>query len=67
MGHAPATHDPGHGHTVPDPNIPVPFGVLAEFATGDAMSHAVEKAVAAGYTVLDAYSPYPVGRGRRTR
>jgi hypothetical protein len=60
-GHAPGTHaDPGHGHAAPDPNIPVPFGVLAEFATCDEMSHAVEKSVAAGYTVLDAYSPYPV-------
>jgi hypothetical protein len=40
---------------------PVTFGVLAEFATGDAMAHALEKAVAAGYTHLDGYSPYPVG------
>lgn len=58
-GHAPGHTD--HGLNVPDPTIPVTFGVLAEFATGDEMSHAIEKAVAAGYTHLDGYSPYPVG------
>jgi hypothetical protein len=58
-GHAPA-HAPGHaGHE--DPTVPVPHGLLAEFGTGDAMSHAIEKAVAAGYTHLDGFSPYPVG------
>ena len=41
--------------------MPVTYGVLAEFGTGDAMAHAIEKAVAAGYTHLDGYSPYPVG------
>ncbi|MFM8274679.1 MAG: DUF3341 domain-containing protein [Gemmata sp.] len=57
-GHAPAhTHDPHHA----DPDVPVAHGLLAEFATGDAMAHAIEKAVAAGYTHLDGFSPYPVG------
>ena len=61
-GQAPGTttHD-AHGHAHADPTVPVPFGVLAEYKTGDEMAHAVEKAVAAGYTHLDGYSPYPVG------
>lgn len=61
-GQAPGTttHD-AHGHGHADPTVPVPFGVLAEYKTGDEMAHAVEKAVAAGYTHLDGYSPYPVG------
>lgn len=55
-------HAPGHAdHAHADPTVPVTYGILAEFGTGDAMSHATEKAVAAGYTHLDAYSPYPVG------
>lgn len=60
-GQAPGTapHDAGHGHA--DPTAPVPFGVLAEYETGDEMARAIEKAVAAGYTHLDGYSPYPVG------
>jgi hypothetical protein len=52
---------PGHEHGHADPTVPVTFGLLAMFETGDAMSHAIEKAVAAGYTHLDGYSPYPVG------
>ena len=53
---------PGQGeHATPDLTTPVTFGLLAMFETGDAMSHAIEKAVAAGYTHLDGYSPYPVG------
>lgn len=59
-GHEPG-HEHGHGMNVPDPTIPVTHGLLAEFPTGDAMSHAIEKAVAAGYTHLDGFSPYPVG------
>src|SRR5439155_21498250 len=43
------------------PTGPVTFGLLAMFPTGDAMAHAVEEAVKAGYTQLDGYSPYPVG------
>ena len=60
---APAHHAPGQGdhHAPADPSIPVTYGLLAEFGTADAMVHATEKAVAAGYTLLDAYSPYPVG------
>jgi hypothetical protein len=57
-GHAPG-HAPDHAHA--DPTVPVTYGVLAEFETGDAMAHAIEKAVSAGYTHLDGYSPYPVG------
>jgi hypothetical protein len=53
---------PGHTDTDhADPTAPVTFGLLAEFESGDAMSHAIEKAVAAGYSHLDGYSPYPVG------
>ena len=37
------------------------YGLLAEFATADEMSAAVRKARDAGYTHMDAYSPYPVG------
>ena len=56
-GHAPAHTD--HAHA--DPTVPVPYGLLAEFETADAMAHAIEKAVANGYTHLDGFSPYPVG------
>ena len=59
---APAHHAPGQaGHATHDPDVPVPYGLLAEFETADAMVHATERATAAGYTRLDAYSPYPVG------
>lgn len=56
-------HEPGHAHDPhhADPTVPVTYGVLAEFETADAMSHATAKASAAGYTHMDAYSPYPVG------
>ncbi|WP_246523450.1 DUF3341 domain-containing protein [Gemmata palustris] len=54
-------HEPGHAHGHADPDMPVTYGLLAEFETGDAMAHATAKATAAGYTHLDAYSPYPVG------
>lgn len=57
-GHAPGhAHDPHHA----DPTVPVTFGVLAQFETADQMAHATAKATAAGYTHVDAYSPYPVG------
>jgi hypothetical protein len=42
-------------------NGPVSYGVLAEFQTADAMVAATRKARAAGYTLMDTYSPYPVG------
>ena len=57
-GHAPG-HAADHAHA--DLTAPVTYGLLAEFGTGDAMTHAIERAVAAGYTRLDGFSPYPVG------
>ena len=41
-GQAPGTttHD-AHWHAHADPTVPVPFGVLAEYKTGDEMAHAV--------------------------
>jgi len=48
--HAPAESPP-----------PAVYGLLAEFETAEAMSAATRKATEAGYTRLDAYSPYPVG------
>jgi hypothetical protein len=45
----------------PAPTGPTTYGLLAEFGTADAMVHATRKATEAGYTHLDAYSPYPVG------
>ncbi|MDY3562292.1 DUF3341 domain-containing protein [Gemmata sp. JC673] len=56
-----AAHDAGHAHHHPDPTVPVLWGVLAEFETADQMSHATAAATKAGYTHVDAYSPYPVG------
>jgi hypothetical protein len=53
-----ATHGHAHGHA--EPTGPVAYGLLAEFDTADAMSAATKKATEAGYTRLDAYSPYPV-------
>jgi hypothetical protein len=37
------------------------YGLLAEFETADALTAAAHKAKEAGYTLMDAYSPYPVG------
>jgi len=48
-----ATHD-----TDAAPKI---FGVMAEFETADQLIDATRKAAAEGYTVMDGYSPYPVG------
>ncbi|WP_338664884.1 DUF3341 domain-containing protein [Pararoseomonas sp. SCSIO 73927] len=39
---------------------PPPFGQMAEFADGDALTQAVRAARAAGWQRLEAYSPYPV-------
>jgi Alternative complex III, ActD subunit len=36
------------------------YGLLAEFATADALVAAVKGARAAGFTRIDAYSPFPV-------
>lgn len=57
-GHGPA-HAPDPHHA--DPTVPVTYGLLAEFETADAMCAAAAKATAAGYTHMDAFSPYPVG------
>lgn len=35
-------------------------GVMAEFATPEALVHAIGKAKEAGYTKMDAFTPYPV-------
>lgn len=35
-------------------------GLMAEFTTGQALVEAAEKAYAAGYRKMDAYSPYPI-------
>jgi hypothetical protein len=40
---------------------PVVYGVLAEFDNADALINAAGQAHQAGYTRMDAYSPYPVG------
>ena len=53
----PGQRPPAHA----EPAVPVVYGLLAEFETGDAMSAAARKANAAGYTRFDCYSPYPVG------
>ena len=58
MNPTPTTPAPAHG---PGNGAPVSYGVLAEFETGDAMVAATRRARAEGYTLMDAYSPYPVG------
>ena len=45
-----------HG-THPEPSL---HGVLAEFRTPDELLAAIGAAKAAGYTKLDAYTPYPI-------
>ena len=37
-----------------------PWGLLAEFATPEALVEAARRAREAGYTRIDAYTPYPV-------
>lgn len=39
---------------------PVLYGIMAEFATAEATTAAVQAAYAAGYRRMEAYSPYPV-------
>lgn len=39
---------------------PPPFGMMAEFTKGEALAIAVRAAREAGWTRLEAYSPYPV-------
>jgi hypothetical protein len=36
------------------------YGLMAEFETAEALVNATEKAYAAGYRKMDAYSPYPI-------
>jgi hypothetical protein len=36
------------------------YGVMAEFASADALLEATRKARAAGYTSVEAYSPFPI-------
>jgi hypothetical protein len=67
----PSTPPAGQGSTSPavfGPGEPAEsltagrvYGLLAEFETGDALAAATRRAVDAGYTRLDGYSPYPVG------
>lgn len=46
----------------PDTSATPPlYGVMAEFKTADELIAATRKAVDAGYTRLDGYSPYPIG------
>src|SRR5512141_1947243 len=45
-------------HETPQP--PPIHGVMAEFATPEALVAAIGAAKAAGYTKLDAFTPYPV-------
>jgi hypothetical protein len=37
-----------------------PFGLLAEFNSGDGLTDAVRRARRAGYCAIDAYSPFPI-------
>ena len=43
------------------PAAPPLYGVMAEFQTADELIDATRRAVEAGYTRLDGYSPYPLG------
>src|SRR5262249_35111871 len=43
----------------PRPN-PYPYGVIAEFASPDELIHAVKETRAAGYEIIEAYTPYPI-------
>lgn len=45
-----------HGKSVE----PLLHGVMAEFATPEALVEAIGKAKAAGYTKMDAFTPYPI-------
>ena len=45
----------------PDDAMPALHGLMAEFDTADGLIHATRAAAADGYTVMDGYSPYPVG------
>jgi hypothetical protein len=47
-------------HTT-DEEVPVPYGMLAEFPDPDTLVAATRRARAEGYARMDTYSPYPVG------
>jgi hypothetical protein len=59
---APATtpHGAAHGHG-DDPDAPKTYALLAEYGTADDLVVATRKAAAAGYTLMDTHTPYPVG------
>jgi hypothetical protein len=40
--------------------VPAIYGLLAEFATPTELVYATERAYAAGYRKMDAYSPFPI-------
>ncbi len=46
-----------HPHGIPDTDL---FGYLAEFESAQALVDAAEKVHHAGFTVMDAYSPFPI-------
>lgn len=41
-------------------DIPTTYGVMAQFGDSDGLLHAAGRARAAGYTMMDGYSPIPV-------
>ncbi|MBC8161309.1 MAG: DUF3341 domain-containing protein [Roseiflexaceae bacterium] len=46
---------------VPRAAVPAPlYGLIGEFRDADALLHAAEAAEAAGFTKLDAFSPFPI-------
>jgi hypothetical protein len=56
-----AAHAAGHGHGHDDPDAPKLYGLIASFATADALVAATRKVVAEGYSLVDTHTPYPVG------
>jgi hypothetical protein len=47
--------------SAPTTDTETPYGLLAEFETADGLIHATEAAAKEGYSVMDGYSPYPIG------
>jgi len=50
----------GHGHGE-DPDAPKLYGLIASFATADALVAGTRRTTAEGYTMADTHTPYPVG------